>query len=217
LSDEESSEVVRHAQQYHNYDLYYDLFITFASHPHIFSNAVTKGKLVKYRGKEGGYINMTYMCNFTKERQAKQTTGHVAAVQAKQAVTDQANLPRPRVSKNVLNTAVSSCGCLYRFQMQRFEALPGKLFISFSKGGTRSNGEGENPCHSWASRVSDASRALRLFPLRETLLACFPARNRLVVRHLGVTITDRLAGKRYRQHWYSRLRARKLFVAFLRL
>jgi hypothetical protein len=117
---------------------------------------------VKHRGVEGDFINITYMCNFTKERhasrQAKQKAGHVAAVQAQQEVRDQANLPRSRVGKNALNTAVSSCGCLYRCQMQRFEALPGKLFISLTNGGAHSNKEGVNPCHSCASRVSDASR-----------------------------------------------------------
>jgi hypothetical protein len=60
--------------------------------------------------------------------------------------------------KNALNTAVSSCGCLYCCQMQCFEALPGKLFISLTKSRTHSNKEGVNPCHSCASRVSDASR-----------------------------------------------------------
>jgi hypothetical protein len=87
----------------------------------IHSAAARICKLVKHRGVEGDFINITYMCNFTKERhasrQAKQKAGHVATVQAKQAVMDQANLLRSRVGKNALNTAVSSCGYLYRRQM----------------------------------------------------------------------------------------------------
>jgi hypothetical protein len=104
-------------------------------------------KLMKHRGVEGDFINITYMCNFIKERpasrQAKQKAGHVAAVQAQQAVTDQANFNKSRVGKNALNTAVSSCGCMYQCQMQRFEALPGKLFISLTKGGAHSNNKRE--------------------------------------------------------------------------
>jgi hypothetical protein len=46
------------------------------------------------------------MCAFKKERhasrQAKQKAGHVAAVHAKQALTDQASFPRSRVGKNAL-------------------------------------------------------------------------------------------------------------------